>query len=438
MGMMSTLSRIFAARRSRDGRQPEVRPIPYTPRTVARVHVTPDTAMQNPAVFACVRYLSQSVAQLPWRVMRELPRGGGEVVNRHPTDNVLARRPNPELSPFQFKETMIAWSLMWGNGYAEIVRDGAGRVVELWPIHPRRVEVRRDAATDVLFYRVNDTVGRGSVDLPLMDMFHVRGFGNGPVGLSVIEHAAQSIGWSRAAELFGAAFFGNGMNFGGFIEVQGTLSTEGWQRLRESLRQSFGGPTKANQWVPLDANMKANKLTQTADEAQFVETMQFQVETICRWFGVPPHKIMHMLRSTFSNIEHQAIEVVVDSITPWVLRLEEEADWKLFGQNLGGFYTNLDIRGLMRGDNVARGTYYKTMREIGAYSVNEIRLLEGDNPIGPEGDKRLVNNQLTTLEQAGAQPAASPPTPDNPSDDETMAANALYWRAFNRAVHHAT
>lgn len=405
--MKGWLSRIFGARRSRETTEPEQNRIPRQARTLAGVYVTPDRALTNSVVWACVRYLSSTVAQLPWQVKRELDGGGAQVVPRHPVANVLAWRANPETSPFQLRETLMVWALTWGNGYAEIVRDAAGRVVELWPIHPSRVDVRRDLETDRLFYRVEGTrYGAGHIDLDPRDMFHLRGFGDGPIGLNVVEYAAQSIGWAQATELFGASFFGNGLNMAGFIEIPGSLDEPGKDRLLAQLDERYKGPRRSHRWTLLDAGMKAVKSSATPGESQFIETMQHQVEVICRWFGVPPHKVAHLLRGTFSNIEHQSIEVVVDSVTPWVTRLEQEADFKLFGANRGGYYTDIDLRGLLRGDAKARGEYYQMMRNVGAFTANMILAAEGENPGGPECDKRVMQSQYTTLERIGEAPEA--------------------------------
>ena len=154
------------------------------------------------SVWACIRYLSQTVAVLPWRVMKDGP-VGAEHQKRHPIDWLLYKRPNAEWSSFQFRETLTHWALRYGNGYAEIERDQAGRPFALWPIHPERVEVCRNTETGVLFYEVNNGVG-SKIELAAANMFHLHGFGEGPVGVNVIEYAAQSIGWARAAQLFGA------------------------------------------------------------------------------------------------------------------------------------------------------------------------------------------------------------------------------------------
>jgi HK97 family phage portal protein len=433
--MAGWLSRILGARRSRERHDPEITRIPFQGRTLAGVYVDPDRALTNSVVWACVGYLSSTVAQLPWEVKQDLGEDGSKVMPRHPVANVLQWRPNPEWSPFQFRETLVGWALLRGNGYAEIVRDAAGRVAELWPIHPDKVEVKRDTATDALFYEVETADGK--IDMDPMDIFHLRGFGDGPVGLNVAEYAAQSIGWAQAAELFGASFFGNGMNLGGFIEVKSGLSADGKSRLRSELDKLHRGPRNANKWGILDAEMTAKKLAATPDEAQFVATMQHQVETLCRWFRVPPHKVMHLLRGTFSNIEHQSIEVVVDSVTPWVARLEQEADYKLFGSNRQGLFSDIDLTGLLRGDASARGTYYQMMRNVGAINANEIRSREGMNPIGADGDKYVMQGQYTTLDMLGQEPAPAPAAPAAPApepQEDTPAQQAAAWRISTMAA----
>ena len=439
MSLRSAIGRLLARRRVRPGNDPDRGLVPLYSRTIAGVPITPDRALTNAVVWACVRYLSQTVAQLPWRVMRKTPNGVREVVERHPTASVLEWRTNPELAPFAFKETMVAWALLWGNGYAEIEKDLAGRVVALWPIHPSRVDVRRDAATRELVYEVMPEDSGEKVVLSASEMFHIRGFGDGPVGLSVVAHAAQSIGWAQATELFGAAFFGNGLNPSGAIQTDKGLTPDGMKRLRAELDAAYRGPRNANRTIILDAGMKYERMSIQPDEAQFIESMQFQVETICRWFGVPPHKVAHLLRSTNNNIEHQSIEVVVDAITPWVLRLEEEADYKLFGHNRGNFYTDIDMRGLLRGDMKARADYVRAMSDLGALSPNEIRAEEGLNPI-PHGDTYLVQVNRAPLDRIGEQMQSAPVPPPRESDptaEEEEAANALYWRVIGRVLSDA-
>lgn len=385
-----------------------------TGRTAAGVYIDADQALKNATVWACVQYLSKTVAQPPWRVMRESPNGGGEVVPTNPADWIIHKRPNPEMGSFNFRQTLMGWALTRGNGYAEIQRDARGAPYALWPIHPDRVTPRRDE-NGTLYYQVWNH--GGSSELAAMDMFHIKGFGDGPVGFNVIDYAAQSIGWAQATETFGATFFGEGMNPSGIVEMQNGLTIEGLEALRGELDRLYKGP-KGKRTAILDKGMSFKKLATNPDEAQFVESMQHQVEVICRWFAVPPHKVMHLLRATFSNIEHQSIEVVVDSITPWVKIWEEEADYKLFGANRQGLYTKMNLKGLLRGDAASRATLYKTMFELGM-SMNQIMEAEDMNGIGPDGDVRFVSNNVQTLDRAirgdpaaaGASPAGTPTIP---------------------------
>jgi len=288
--------RLWAIRRASEPRNPEG-PVPFYAAPSAGVRVTSTNILQNPSVWACHRYLTQTVAQLPVRIMRDQGTTSTRLT-RHPVYALFAWEPNPEISAFQFKETLTGWALTHGNGVAEIERDDQGRVVALWPIHPDRVQFLRDASIGDLIYRISNGVD-GVTDLARRDVFHIRGFGNGPVGLSICDYANETLGWAKATELFGASFFGNGLNVSGVIEGAGGLDDAGQKRLTTQLAQRHGGPRRSHLPLFLDKAMKWVPTSAKPDEAQFLETMQFQVETVCRLFGVPPHKVQHLLRSTF-------------------------------------------------------------------------------------------------------------------------------------------
>lgn len=398
------------------GNQPSTSRIVHTGRTLAGVYVDADTALKTATVWACVQYLTKAVGQLPWHVMVRA-NGDASVASSSPVDWLLAKRPCPDFGSFSWRQTMLGSALLRGNAYAEIERDNRGVPYALWPIHPERVAVRR-AENGNLEYEVWNS--GGNVVLPARDMFHIRGFGDGPVGYGVVEYAAQSIGWAQATEVFGATFFGEGMNPSLIIEAPTGLSPEGLKALKESLKKLYKGPY-GDRTAVLDAGMKAQRLAIAPDDSQFIETRQHQVEEICRWFGVPPHKVMHLLRATFSNIEHQAIEVVVDSVTPWVRVFEEEADYKLFGdRNRQGFYTKMSLQALMRGDNESRMKFYQGLAQLGV-PLNRILALEDMNGIGPDGDVSFVSNNLQTIRRAidgdpavamQADPAADVAMPD--------------------------
>lgn len=404
----------------------------HSGRTDAGVYIDADNAQQDATVWAARQYLSRTVAQLPWRVMRETA-NGGEPAPSSPADWLIHKRPNPEMGSFTFRETLQSWAIMHGNGYAEIERDNRGAPYALWPLHPSRVEPKRDDA-GVLFYRVRDANGGGFVDVDAMDIFHVRGYGDGPVGVSVIEFAAQSIGWARATQIFGSTFFGEGMNPSGVVEYDKKLSGPAMEILREELDQVYKGP-RGKRTAILDAGMKFTKLAVQPNDAQFIETRQHQVEEVCRWFGVPPHKVMHLLHANFASIEHQSIEVVVDAITPWAKIWEDEADYKLFGpQNRQGFYTKMNLTGLLRGDMAARAAFYTQGFLMGGLTINDYLRSEDRPTIGKPGDVRFVPANMMTLERAialgqttptpaGQQDLPLPPTPPakDPAADEGAA-----------------
>ncbi len=414
---------IQAARQIIQREDPEGDRVPRRGRTVAGVSVNEDTALVVSAVWACLRYLSQTVAMLPWRVMVETD-AGSKPARSHPVDYLLHKRPNRHWGALQFRETLVHWALRYGNGYAEIERDGAGRPVALWPVHPTRVRVEREGNGDLTYCVLQDDGSR--VDVPFMDMFHLRGFGESEVGLSVMTYAAESIGWARAAQLFGAAFLGQGMNVAGVVTVAPKTKQPAIERMRGLFKKLYQG-VRGEKVMFLDDGAKFQPIAIEPDKAQFIATNQHLVEEVCRWFGVPPHKIAHLLRSTNNNIEHQGIEVVTDSIQPWVTRLEQEADFKLFGANRPGYMTRINMNALLRGDAAARAAFYKVMREVGAFDVDTILSLEDMALIGEAkgGKVRIVPINFTTLERmAKGQPLPEPPTPpakpatDPPAEDD--------------------
>lgn len=415
MPLRDRLSRAFqilAQRLSREPKYVEQSRLPTSSGTVAGVHITPDNVLSIPTAWACHRYLTQTVAVLPWHAMKGVD-GGAEIQSRHPVDYLLHKRPNPEMSSFQFRETLLGMAVRWGNGYAEIERDDLGRPLALWPLQSERTTVCRDENTGELFYEVNNGAS-GKVQIEARNMFHIRGFSEGPVGISVVDVARQSLGWARAAQLYGASFFGNGATPSVVVKNKTALTVDGLKAQKAEFSQLYRGATKAHKTAHIDNDASIEVLTFNAQETQLIETHMFLVEEVCRWFGVPPHKVSHLLRATFSNIEHQAIEAVTDSISPWVKRFEDEADHKLFGNNRSGIYTKMNMTALLRGDSASRAAFYKEMVQVGAMSPNEVRGLEDLNSIGPDGDIHVMQSQNVTLETIKEGPpelAAPAPAP---------------------------
>lgn len=435
-GILARLrSALFNRAATTERRDPQANRIPWTPRTTAGVRIDEDNMLTMSAAWAATRYISQSVASGPWHVMREIT-GGGVVAKTHPVERILYDRPSPEYSSRGFREQLTHWALRWGNGYAEIEPDQVGRPFALHPVHPNRVEVCRATAETFdsygepigvgeLFYEVDGSYGDRTVYLSAKRMFHIRGIGDGPVGMSVAHYAAQSIGWAKAAQLFGASFFGNGANVSLVVKNKLALSPEALELQRAEFSALYGGPRNAHKTAHVDNETDVTPISTSFVDAQFIELNKFLIADVARWFGVPLHKIGDLERATNNNIEHQSIEAVQDSILPWVLRFEEEADYKLFGQNRRGYYTKINLDGLLRGDQKARSEALRAAKEAGVITTDEWRGMIDMNPVGEErgGNKLTMNGTYVTLESIGAADDGEPTRPIEPdSDDEEIAA----------------
>lgn len=414
----------------------------YVSTRQAGVTVNEDTAMTLPEWWACVAVLSRTLASLPWGVFQRTPAGRERVDGA--VGWLLNHQPNPEMTAFSFREALVAHVLNWGNGYAEIERDMAGRVTALWLITPDRVSPKRDEA-GALYYEVRGDDG-SEARLEPSRVLHVHGLGfDGLVGYSIPRMAARSIGVGIAQDTFGQAFYANGTRYGIMVEVPARMSKEQIADQEAYLDGNYGGPAKAFKTRVIANGTKVHSApAMPLADAQFIESRQMSVTTAARLLGVPPHKIADLTRSTNNNIEHQGIEFVTDAIVPLAMRFEQEANIKLFGaRSMGRVYTKMNVSALMRGDSKARAEFYRTMLTLGVMSINEVRELEELNGIGPAGDQHLVQLNQTTLEwlvenpgaKAAPKPAAAPPPGDDedPPEDEPAAptnvirARALEW-----------
>jgi HK97 family phage portal protein len=409
----------------------------------AQVHVDHDTAMKYSAFYRGVAYISQSIAGLPWETLRQSP-DKTERLTRHSLWYTLRVRANPEMSAFSFKETLIAHAITHGNGFAEIEFDEAGRPLYFWPITPDRVQVKRDPETNQIYYEIANFTAPPTI-LPPWKMFHLHGLGfDGLTGYSLITLAGRSLGLSIAAEMYGEDFFSNGAVSTGYLQHPKSLGDEAYNRLKDQMNEKamFG-----RKWRPmvLEEGMKWESIALNARDSQMLETRQFQISDIARWLGLPPHKLADLTRSTYSNIESQSIEVVNDAFMPWIYRLEQEANYKLFTGRERGVITKMNVRGLLRGDDMSRAAYYQIMRNIGVYSTNDIRRLEDMDPVGSEGDELLVQLNQTTLKrlvsgepnkQKPATPPPQVPGAPAPPDPDQMKQNyaGLVLDAFRRIL----
>lgn len=401
-------------------------------RTLSGSSVSPATSLTLSTYYACVRSIAEDVGKISL-ILYEGQEGDGK--RKTPaTSNTLYRLLKystcPETTSQTFRETLTSNALGWGNGYAEIQRTASGKVVALWPIHPSRVKPQRVDGELVYDVMSSEWQAGATVRLPARDVLHIHGVGeDGVVGLSVARLAAESIGLGLSMQDFGASYFGNGSHTGVILIHPGKLKEDAVKRLRESWASMHAGPENAHKVGVLEEGMKLEKTSIPPNEAQFLEGREFQVEEICRWFRMPPHKVQHLKRATFSNIEHLDIEYVRDTLMPWLVRWESEISRKLLSeQEQTKYVARHCVSELMRGDSAARSNYYRTMISTGAMSPNEAREMEDLNPMPSDvGDKFFMQGAMTTLDKivthpapinASSRPGKQTPTQRPPEDDD--------------------
>lgn len=363
--------------------------------TAAGVTVTREAALRTSAVFACVRLLSEDVATLPVQTFRR------DGARRRPVPRPpWMSRPNPEFTWVEVMQQAMAGLLTDGNGPIEIVRDRFAEPVELWPRDPQTVHMERDGSGNPL-WRVVPHSGQ-SYTLPWENLLYLRGFTlpGQSKGLSPIGFARETIGEGAAAQQFGAKFFGQGAYAGGVIEFPGEATQEQVDEFIANWKRHHQGTQNAHKPGVLTGGASWRQVSIPPQDAQFIESRKFSVNEIARFYRVPPHKIGDLERATFSNIEQQAIEYVVDSLRPWLVRLEATLTALL----PPGVFPKWNVEGLLRGDTLARYQAYTQARTAGWMSVNEIRALEDLNPVA-NGDSYI-------------QPLNYGPLGSNPLEDE--------------------
>ncbi|MFN6993731.1 MAG: phage portal protein, partial [Aquincola tertiaricarbonis] len=373
----------------------------------AGVHVTHETAFMVSAVWACIDAIASALASSDWNVYAGV-RGSEKNKEALPEDalhRILNSRANGDMTAQSAKRALAIAAVGFGNGYAEIQWDLAGRCVGLWPISPDRVTPMRDDRG--MFYRVSQDSAGASIDLDPVDMFHIRGAGlTGLVGDDPIGRAIQSIAMSVALDQFGAAYFGNGAQLGGLIKLKGNIDDAELERLSKQFNSKHGGSGNAFRVGILEGDMDFQQLTTDAEDAQLVDARNQQVEEICRWFRVPPHKVAHLLRATNNNIEHQGLEFSRDTLRPWVKEIEQEADFKLISPRGPRKFVEIDLDWASEGDFKSRIEGFAAGIASGIYSVNVVLRKLGENTIGPAGDIRMVQGAMIPLDRVGDAYAA--------------------------------
>ncbi len=399
-------------------------------KTKAGPVVGPETSMKLSTYYACIRNMGEDIGGLPWDLVR---RGSGkrEEIEEHWFLDLMDQ-PNKYMGGDRFREIGEQHRLGWGNFYAEIERRADGRPVALHALHPAFVKVRRpEGVNDDIEYEVRYPDNPGlAVVLSRESVFHVANFGGDDYGgWSMAQLADESIGGALAAQGASNSFFGSGVRPSGVLSTPNTLKADAMAKLRKAYEDMHSGPDNAGRMMILDGDMKWQQLTINPNDAQFLETRQFQVEEICRWFRMPPHMVQHLLRATFSNIEHQEIEYVKYTLTPGVRRWERECDRKLLKPHEPKLRAKMNMSAMVRGDMAARSEFYTKIFSVGGITPNEIRANE-DLPPVEDGDTVFVGAQTVPIERAIAGETkldgnAEPPSIDEPDEEDAAQAAAV-------------
>ena len=385
-------------------------------------NVTERSAMQMTAVYSCVRILAEAVAGLPLHLYKYTDDGGKEKAIDHPLYHLLHDEPNPEMSSFVFRETLMTHLLLWGNAYAQVIRNGKNEVIALYPLMPNKMTVDRDSNGQLYYsyYRGSDEAIRdtqNTVILKPSDVLHIPGLGfDGLVGYSPIAMAKNAIGMAIACEEFGAKFFANGAAPSGVLEHPGTIKDP--SRVRDAWQSQFGGSSNSGKVAVLEEGMKYTPISISPEQAQFLETRKFQINEIARIFRIPPHMVGDLEKSSFSNIEQQSLEFVKYTLDPWVIRWEQSIQRALLSHDEKAVYfAKFNLEGLLRGDYQSRMNGYAIGRQNGWMSANDIRELENLDRIPAEegGDLYLINGNMLPMRDAGA---FANTTPNNSGKEE--------------------
>jgi HK97 family phage portal protein len=386
--------------------------------TAAGKIVSTDTAMRLSAVFRAVDLIAGTVAKAELLTYRQ----DGEaklMAKDHYLWRLLKDRANPEMSAFRFKRLMMSWVLLHGNAYAVMDVSNNGRVLALQPVHPGRVQFTLGQG-----YMVRPLNGQGSpLAVPSGFMLHLRGLETDEkgIGLSVIGQARESLGITMAAEEQAGRLFSNGMQFGGFIKVPQQLSDATKDKIVRYLEKRHLGSENAHRIGVIDEGMEFIQTTMAPEDAQFLETRKAQVTDIARWFGVPPHKIGDLDKSTNNNIEHQGLEFVNDCIDPHLCNWENEINNSLLSeQESRTFFCQFNRRNLVPRDAKTKAEAAAIYRGNGILDDSEIREDLGMNP-HPEGGVLMANGTFRPVKVLAAAPLSEAPTP--PASSNTQGDN---------------
>lgn len=411
-------------------------------RTRAGVVVDEDIALTYAAVWRATRILSEATAGLPLLLYRRLANGDRELATDHPMFDLAKSMPNPSMGSMAFREGRTVHQINWGNGFAEIERDGRGRISALWPIHPNRVQPvgandadqRGVRLIDAGYaYKVRSEDGTWVAMKP-EEVLHIPGAisEDGCWGKGVVAHARESVGFGIGTERHGANQFGSGNLPKVVVMASGLKDKDARRNFREEWREIHGHPDSAEVAI-LPTESKLEKLNFSNEDSQYLGTRAFNKSVIADWYGLPGHMLGTNERPTYASVEVQSIEFVIFSLMPWPKRWEEQLALKLLTPaERREYYFEHSFGGLLRGDIASRMTAYQVALVNGIMTLNEVRRLENLPGIGPAGDEHYVAMNLTTAQRM----MEGPPEPATTDPGKAASLFDAWTRRLLGATNH--
>lgn len=361
--------------------------------------VTVNSALAIPTVYRCVNIKANAIAMLPFQMFKRSA-VGREREKRHIVSKLLETRPNPFQSPFKFKHLIEVHRNTWGNAYININWGADGRPKEMWLLNPSVTEPIIDTTNNTLRYQTTLPNGEQTM-IGEGDIIHLTALStDGIKGKPPIQVARESIGSSQAAQKFKGKFYKHGASNSGVLKVPGMLNSEAKEVVRKEWEKANTGLNNAQRIAILDAGLEFQSISMPLKDAQFVESMKFDKAEIATMFDIPLHMVNELDRATHSNIEHENLSFIQNTLSPILRQNEEEFMYKLFSEReQARYYLKFNLESLLRADKKTQAEFYKIMLDVGAYSINEVRELEDRNAV-VGGDKHRVDLNHVSLDIA--------------------------------------
>lgn len=360
----------------------------------AGVLVTEDNTLSLSAMWRATNVLSDAIAGLPFHVIQKTDGHWAEI--DHPISYLIGSEPSPIMTSFTFRAAMMAHACLFGNAYAVINRGSDQRPESLRLLDPRNVDVKVGAMT--VTYHEKSNGGTETIQHKGANVLHLMGLStDGFMGKNVIKMHRDTLGTSIAARSYEGNFFANGAQLSGYIQYPTALKQADFERLRLGWDTRYAGNANAGKTAILDAGAEYKPLRLGPQDAGLSSTQKFSVEEVARITGVPPHMLFALDRATFNSVEQLGRAFATYTLKPWVKRIEQEFNRKLFSvQEKGNYRVRLDMNAFMRGDSKTQAEYYRTLIHAGVMTPNEVRKLEKLPPVAG-GDNSFMQMNMTTL-----------------------------------------